>query len=432
MPGSLSQVAPPGTAAERPGNASRSTLPSMVSSTYNGGMRGASQITVVAGGLLVAAAWAIGAFYPFGEHRAITDILAEVIAVLIIILAWRYRRDRLAIAALVVAAANLLVRTGHITSAEGAAGAVLSMVISLDLCLISLTRDRPLWRPAWVIWLAVVASQMWFAGYGMQLADPRLLTCLEDPRIPPAALLGGGIIILATFMIRRTSFEGSLVWVIAACAAALVDWRGSQGATLFFAAAQLALLVGLFEDSYRLAFHDELTGLPGRRALEEAMRGLGGTFSIAMVDIDHFKRFNDRHGHDAGDQVLRMVADELAKTGGGGRAYRYGGEEFTILFSGKGIPDLRGDLDSVRSSIADRTFALRAPDRPRTKPDKPGKKGRPAKRVTVTVSIGAASSNSRRPSPASVLRAADKALYRAKRAGRNRLVAAGDRLPKRG
>ena len=161
------------------------------------------------------------------------------------------------------------------------------------------------------------------------------------------------------------------------------------------------------------------------------MRNLNGAFTIAMIDIDHFKRFNDRHGHDAGDQVLRMVSDNLAGTGGG-RAYRYGGEEFTILFPAKSVADIRDDLELLRSSIADRLFALRAADRPKIKPDTPSTKAALPKRVTVTVSIGAASSNSRRPSPASVLKAADNALYRAKRAGRNQVVATGDRLPRKG
>ena len=150
-----------------------------------------------------------------------------------------------------------------------------------------------------------------------------------------------------------------------------------------------------------------------------------------MVDIDHFKRFNDRHGHDAGDQVLRMVADELAKTGGGGRAFRYGGEEFALVYPGRTVPEIRGVLDELRSSIADRKFALRAPDRPRTKPKTPVTSAKSAKRVTVTVSIGVAGTSSRRQSADAVLQAADRALYRAKRAGRNRVVAAGDRLGKR-
>ena len=56
---------------------------------------------------------------------------------------------------------------------------------------------------------------------------------------------------------------------------------------------------------------------------------------VAMVDVDHFKKFNDTYGHDTGDSVLRMIATKLQKVGGGGTAYRYGGEEFSIIFNGK-------------------------------------------------------------------------------------------------
>ena len=394
-------------------------------------MRGASRITLVAGGLLVAAAWVIGSFGPVGRYRAISDILAEAVAVLVLILAWRYRRDRLAVATIVIAAANFAVRTGRVPMSGGPALTALAVFIALDFAIVAVTRDRQLSLPVGAVWSAAIATQFWIAVSGVDLLDSRLTAFLRTPGLAEGALAVATIFVIVSFAIRRGAFEASLIWVLAASSAALIGNRGPDPATLFFAAAQLSLLVGLFDDSYRLAFHDELTGLPGRRALDEALRGLSGTFTIAMVDIDHFKRFNDRHGHDAGDQVLRMVADELAGTGGGGRAHRYGGEEFAILFPGKSMGEVRVDLEDLRRSIADRHFALRAPDRPRSKPEKPRKKGRPPKRVTVTVSIGAAASNSRRPSPNSVLKAADNALYRAKRAGRNRLVAAGDRLPKK-
>ena len=62
------------------------------------------------------------------------------------------------------------------------------------------------------------------------------------------------------------------------------------------------------------------------------MAGLGPRYVLAMADVDHFKSFNDTHGHDTGDQVLKLVAARLAQVKGGGRAFRYGGEEFTVLF----------------------------------------------------------------------------------------------------
>ena len=390
-------------------------------------MQGASRITFVSGGLLVATAWVAGTFGPMGRYHNIVDILAEATAVLLFILAWRYRRDRLAVTTLVIAAANFLIRTDRVPLTGGTMLTALAVVMAADFAIVAIIRDRPVSRFMGIVWFVVLALQAWFVVTGAGLAADGLAVLIEQPGLLEGAFAAAGVVVIIAFALRRSSFDGSLIWALIACAGALIGGRGPNSATLLFAAAQLALLVGLFEDSYRLAFHDELTGLPGRRALDESLSSLGGTFTIAMLDIDHFKRFNDRHGHDAGDQVLRMVSDHLAGTTGG-RAYRYGGEEFTIVFPAKNAADVRDELETLRASIAERKFILRAPDRPKTKPDSPKTRASSAQRITVTVSIGAAGSNSRRRSPGSVLKAADKALYRAKRAGRNRLVASGDRL----
>lgn len=82
----------------------------------------------------------------------------------------------------------------------------------------------------------------------------------------------------------------------------------------------LMLVAAVAHEAYQMAFRDELTGLPGRRALNERLQRLGRDYVIAMVDVDHFKKFNDTHGHDVGDQVLRLVAGQLRKVGGGGKA----------------------------------------------------------------------------------------------------------------
>ena len=181
------------------------------------------------------------------------------------------------------------------------------------------------------------------------------------------------------------------------------------------------LVVAAVERAYAMAYHDELTGLPARRALNEALERAGGTYTVAMVDVDHFKKFNDRHGHDVGDQVLRMVAGRLARVQGGGRAYRYGGEEFAVLFPGKSTDESAPHLEALRASVAGAAFTKRAKDRPKQKPKTPRARGESAKALAVTVSIGAAQARGT-VAPDAVVKAADKALYRAKEAGRNRVA----------
>jgi GGDEF domain-containing protein len=183
--------------------------------------------------------------------------------------------------------------------------------------------------------------------------------------------------------------------------------------------------LSVLETSYAMAYKDDLTGLPSRRALMRDLDGTGGTYSAGMVDVDHFKKFNDRYGHDVGDQVLRMVAARLAKAPGGGRAYRYGGEEFTILFPGKPLQESLPHLNAARRSVEEAVFTLRSWRRPRKKPVDPGawRVGgkQESRRLSVTVSIGVADSTGNDGSPEAVLKKADQALYRAKNAGRNRV-----------
>lgn len=200
---------------------------------------------------------------------------------------------------------------------------------------------------------------------------------------------------------------------------------------LFTAAAALILAIAVLQDAYRMAFRDELTGVPGRRAMNDHFARLGRQFVIAVVDIDHFKKFNDTHGHDVGDQVLKMVAKRIERVGGGGSAYRFGGEEFVIVFPGAAAGRVIPHLDALRIDVAQHGLVLRAADRA---PQSPlGKRVAPrkpraarsshtgAKKLSVHISIGVAERNDKLQTPAAVMTAADKALYRAKRGGRNQV-----------
>ncbi|NER60530.1 GGDEF domain-containing protein [Pseudomonas sp. MAFF212428] len=193
--------------------------------------------------------------------------------------------------------------------------------------------------------------------------------------------------------------------------------------TLNIMCSQVMLMIAaaVSHEAYQMAFRDELTGLPGRRALNERMQRLGRNYVLAMTDVDHFKKFNDTHGHDVGDQVLRLVASKLSKVTGGGRAYRYGGEEFALVFAAKTIEECLPHLEAVREVIANYNIQLRNQDN-RPQDDQQGRQRRGAagaSSVSVTISIGAAERLPEHRSPDEVLKSADQALYSAKGAGRN-------------
>jgi diguanylate cyclase (GGDEF)-like protein len=159
------------------------------------------------------------------------------------------------------------------------------------------------------------------------------------------------------------------------------------------------------------------------------MARLGRNYVIAMTDVDHFKKFNDTYGHDVGDQVLRMVASQLRKVSGGGTAYRYGGEEFTVLYPGKSISECLPHLEALRRNIEEYRMRLRD-KQSRPEDAKRGRNQRgqsKSQHVSVAISIGVAERSDEHRDPQEVIKAADQALYKAKEAGRNRVVAYGQK-----
>lgn len=170
-------------------------------------------------------------------------------------------------------------------------------------------------------------------------------------------------------------------------------------------------------DARREAEIDHLTGLPNRRAFEAVFReefettaSQGEPLCVAFCDIDRFKRINDGHGHDAGDRVLRIVAQALATLSDDKcHVSRHGGEEFVVLLRGVALEEACAVLDRTREEIAARKLVNRVNDTPF---------GR------ISFSAGVADVHAH-GNTREALRAADEALFRAKLAGRNRVMAAG-------
>lgn len=179
------------------------------------------------------------------------------------------------------------------------------------------------------------------------------------------------------------------------------------GIPLFYSTAGVIIILSIIQDYYFKAYLDELTNLPSRRSLNEEMMNLNNIYTIAMVDVDFFKKFNDKYGHDAGDDVLRLIA-RVMKEHNKGKAFRYGGEEFTIVFPGKKMEDAVPCLEELREKISKCRFLLRGER----------EKGID-RRLNVTVSIGVAESTTKSIGPEEVIKAADAALYQAKEQGRN-------------
>jgi GGDEF domain-containing protein len=312
------------------------------------------------------------------------------------------------------------------------------LLIPLNMLLLTLMRERGIISTAGRLRFAFLSLQtagvVWLFRHHFSEFLPYIarnysnLPLLERILIPQPALLAAVLCLAAIALLalrRQAPVDSSMLGALFAflIAANWVTNRDIHAA--YCTAGALIMTLGVLRDSYNMAFRDDLTGIPSRRSLNESLQGIGRRYTIAMLDVDHFKRFNDTYGHDVGDQVLKMVARKMMDVGGGGKAYRYGGEEFTILFPGRRTEDVLPHLEELRRTIAGYRLALRGDERP--KGQRQGKDRRGTRSVcgegafaSVTVSIGVAA-NGDGSSAAEVMKAADKALYKAKNKGRNQI-----------
>jgi diguanylate cyclase (GGDEF)-like protein len=364
--------------------------------------------------------------------RGLAQIYPYVVFALGLVLAMRFQRSRLVFALLVLALAEAALRQ----SPGGPGGRFLfqitALLVPINLAFITLMSERGTFSRMGVLRLAVLIGQVvavlavlrFAPARGAALVSFRLLPAewffwTPLAQLPIYATLAALALTIIGFLFEATPTGRAFLWALVAAFLGLHAGRTGVDHTIYLATAGLILIVAVIEASYLMAYQDGLTGLPARRALTEALQRLSGQYTVAMVDVDHFKKLNDRFGHDVGDQVLKMVASRLAKAPGGGRAFRYGGEEFAVLFPGKTVEQCLPDLETLRQSIEDTRFTIRR--RLRRKRASAVKTQRTREHVAVTVSIGAAEPNGRTKTPDQVLQAADRALYDAKESGRNRV-----------
>ena len=384
--------------------------------------------------LVLAAAWTVRqpAWAPLRQLELLAW-LPWVVFLPGLVLSWRFNRSRAFFAITLLSGCYLLWQWLPDADLRRQWVLPVALLVPLNIAGLAWLSERGIFNHAGLLRLSVILGQCavlavlalnlnadvlgWFEQdvAGLSLGRKHLL----PPMLQLVFIAVLAMLVVETFL-RRTAIDGALMGAVLAVLLAFAV-PGSALPLDFFVAG-LVLLLGVMQDSYIMAYFDELTSLPARRALNEQLLRLGSHYTIAMVDVDHFKKFNDTYGHDVGDQVLRFVAARLERIRSGGKAYRYGGEEFTLLFPNRSASEVMDALQRVHEDISASEFVLRARNRPKKRPDgaRRHKKG-PRQKVSVTVSMGVASRDGDAATPRQIIKKADKALYQAKEAGRNQI-----------
>ncbi|MCP3851390.1 MAG: GGDEF domain-containing protein [Gammaproteobacteria bacterium] len=307
----------------------------------------------------------------------------------------------------------------------------LTLLLSVNIVLICLYSERGIFtliglsrlfiigfQVVFMIWLIHENPPQWSLWLNQILFPELQIKLLFFNQISLLSILICFFILSLLSIYQNNSFLGAILasWILVLYAITFAIKDIVFIANLF-SFSLILLLITLISVSYQMAYLDELTGLPGRRALNEALNKLGNKYVLAMLDVDHFKKFNDTYGHDAGDDVLRLLGHRLSAVKGGGKPFRYGGEEFTLVFSGKSLDDVASHLEALRENVANKKFTLRKQER-RQKGKRKSKKAT-QREVKVTISIGYAERSDKAKNHGTVLKMADKALYKAKKKGRN-------------
>ncbi len=243
-------------------------------------------------------------------------VYSWVIFVVGILLGWRFKRSQLVVALAVLFAAERAIAFFPTVGPAAPVGrtvfSAVALLLPLDLAAIAWLSERTMSTWAGRVVLGAILGQPLAIALLLRPELTPLVQALQQgfvagglsfTRIPPPAVLAFLIAIALTalrFVVRRTVIQASLAWALLA---ALLGFHGTGPApTVYLATGGLVLIVSLIETSHRMAFSDELTGLPSRRALTDALIRLPELYTVAMIDIDHFKKLNDEHGHAAGDQ----------------------------------------------------------------------------------------------------------------------------------
>lgn len=398
-------------------------------------------------GLLLPAALVGAAFLSRGlvasmsdDAQVIASNLPYLLCLLAAVMAYQFNRCRFLLAALGVAVVYWWVqRELQVSLSDNVAARAylsLSLAVPVLFLYLFLLPERGVLNPhglAFSIGFFVIGTLAVYLGPWLARVNPSAAAYYGPWPMPGyvmsfgASLLVGLVTLVGVgrLVLRNEESDAAFVGSLLALYLMLALLHYEFISIAMGSAASLCLVWGLLRSSHAMAYRDDLTGIPGRRALNDRLKTLGRNYAIAMLDVDHFKRFNDTYGHDVGDQVLRLVASRIRRVRGG-TAYRYGGEEFCVVFPRRSVEECAEFIEQIREEIADYRMSLRdsglRPRRARQGSRRRGATPLGSDQVSVTLSAGIAARGDDDHGSQSVMQKADRMLYKAKKAGRNRVA----------
>jgi GGDEF domain-containing protein len=378
---------------------------------------------------------AIGFLRPQGLPMWLQQPIAALPYIVLIfglIFGWYFASSRMILSLLVLALADRALVVFSTTDADRTVIAITAFLVPLNLLAFSILKEdslstlRGLTRvilvlvqPFLVLWLCLPDQHDLASSFTREYIPALYMDWTPIPQPALFAFVIALLLHVIRFALHRDPLEGGAIWALCAIFVAYHTSRYGWQPTNFFMAAGLILFVTLLQSFYQRTYRDELTGIPGRLAYDEAIAQLGKRFSVAVISIDQLTQYANTHGKPVSEQILKLVAPRVQSACSDGQVFRTTGEDLTVLFPGKSTIETLGALETVRKTIGAISLFLRGPDRVWEKQRETQKTGSRDQGLPVTLSIGVAEKAVDSATLTLVLKSAYRGLYDAKGAGGN-------------
>jgi diguanylate cyclase (GGDEF)-like protein len=355
-----------------------------------------------------------------------------------ILLALRFKRIWLLLAIFILALANLLLQlfatdTAVSTEAGRLVFNAISLLLPFNLYLFSFLKKRGAITRQSILFLGGIFLQGGGVAYIYRYQNLGASALLEYPYInwsllehiplsQPALFIYGIVFLyfLARYIRIREAIERAFFWALILTFSALIVNRIAPASSIYFATAGFILVISMIENIYLEGFRDELTDLPTSQVLMGNLSKIKTGYTVAMIEIDHFRKLKDNHGRKVSKQIIRMVSSKLASVTGG-MPFRYRDAVFLVVFPEMFVQETMSRLEKLRVTIKESAFIL--PKQKHSHKKLKGLKGQKIQpdKTPLSVSIGVAERIDLDIRPQQIIKSAEEALYFARKEGRDRI-----------